>query len=203
MGRTDTYSPFRISGARMINLFKNSMKVLFVGYPAHFTLMASRTPCTRQMSYNTSRHQQNTLAWKIKMKHWPQSVTDARHWHCQTLLAATNYLASHIWCSVVPYGSVSPSAVAIVAVPITWTCQPIQMMSMELEVQQIHMCAPIIQSYLLVKTKSQWIRRNFTLKRAPMDENFDLLLSLGRGGKRPDTKEHLEAFNMSWCSATT
>lgn len=37
-----------------------------------------------------------------------------------------------------------------------------------------------------------------------MEENFeDFEDSSGRGGKRPATKEHFEAFNRSWCSATT
>jgi len=77
-GRTDTYSPFRISGARMRNRFKNSMKVLFVGYPAHFTLMASRTPCIRQISYNTSRHQR---CWYELFR---RKQTPERNW-CKTL----------------------------------------------------------------------------------------------------------------------
>ena len=53
-----------------------------------------------------------------------------------------------------------------------------------------------VQPYLLKKSQMEFFR-NVTLKRAPMEENLDLLLALGRGGKRPDTKEHLEAFNKS------
>lgn len=43
-----------------------------------------------------------------------------------------------------------------------------------------------------------------TLKRAPMEENLDDFDdSSGSGGKRPTTKEHFEAVNNAWCSATT
>jgi len=45
---------------------------------------------------------------------------------------------------------------------------------------------------------------NFTLNRAPIDENFeDLDESLEGGGNRPETKEHFEAVKSAWCSATT
>lgn len=42
----------------------------------------------------------------------------------------------------------------------------------------------------------------YTLKRDPIDENLedlddDLVVSSGSGGKRPDTKEHLDALNKS------
>lgn len=37
-----------------------------------------------------------------------------------------------------------------------------------------------------------------------MEENLeDLDVSTGSAGNKPATKEHLEAFNKSWCSATT
>lgn len=37
-----------------------------------------------------------------------------------------------------------------------------------------------------------------------MEENLeDLDVSSGRGGNKPATKEHFEAINKSWCSATT
>lgn len=43
-----------------------------------------------------------------------------------------------------------------------------------------------------------------TLKREPIEENFDDLEdSSATGGKRPATKEHLETLNKSWCSGTT
>lgn len=45
-GRTlsDTYSPLKISGASIPNRCRNSEKVIWVGYPEHFILIASRTP---------------------------------------------------------------------------------------------------------------------------------------------------------------
>lgn len=47
-------------------------------------------------------------------------------------------------------------------------------------------------------------RSKDTLKREPIEENLeDLELSSAIGGKRPATKEHLEAPNKSWCSGTT
>lgn len=43
-----------------------------------------------------------------------------------------------------------------------------------------------------------------TLKREPIDENFeDLDDSSANGGNKHDTKEHLEALKSAWCSATT
>lgn len=40
--------------------------------------------------------------------------------------------------------------------------------------------------------------KEYTLKREPIDENLeDLVVSSEIGGKRPDTKEHLEALNKS------
>lgn len=43
-----------------------------------------------------------------------------------------------------------------------------------------------------------------TLKRDPMEENFDDLdESSGSGGNRLAAKEHLDAVNRAWCSATT
>ena len=36
-----------------------------------------------------------------------------------------------------------------------------------------------------------------TLKREPIEENFDDLVASSGGGKRPDTKEHFEAINKS------
>lgn len=48
------------------------------------------------------------------------------------------------------------------------------------------------------------MKKNDTLKREPIEENLeDFDVSSGSGGKRPDTKEHLEALNKSWCSGTT
>lgn len=42
-----------------------------------------------------------------------------------------------------------------------------------------------------------------TLKRELMDENLeDLVASSVSGGKRPATKEHVEALNKSRCSGT-
>lgn len=45
---------------------------------------------------------------------------------------------------------------------------------------------------LTVETKKK-IRH--TLKRVPIEENFDCLESSGAGGNRFATKEHVEAFN--------
>lgn len=43
-----------------------------------------------------------------------------------------------------------------------------------------------------------------TLKRDPMEANLDDFDdSSGSGGNRPTTKEHFEAVNKAWCSATT
>lgn len=43
-----------------------------------------------------------------------------------------------------------------------------------------------------------------TLKRVPMEENFDCFdASSDNRGKRFATKGHLEAFSKAWCSATT
>lgn len=43
-----------------------------------------------------------------------------------------------------------------------------------------------------------------TLNREPIDENFDdLAESSGKGGNKPETKEHLDALRSAWCSATT
>ena len=47
-------------------------------------------------------------------------------------------------------------------------------------------------------------KREETLKRAPIEENFeDFDVSSGGGGNNPAIKEHLEALSSSWCSATT
>lgn len=53
-----------------------------------------------------------------------------------------------------------------------------------------------------IKRVDNWIKN--TLKRDPMDENLDDLEdSSAGGGNRAATKEHFEAVNRSWCSATT
>jgi hypothetical protein len=47
-------------------------------------------------------------------------------------------------------------------------------------------------------------KRGETLKRAPMEANFEVFdVSSGSGGNNPEIKEHLEALSNSWCSATT
>jgi len=48
------------------------------------------------------------------------------------------------------------------------------------------------------------VQRKHTLNWAAIEENFvDLVVSSGKGGKSPETKEHLEAQSSAACSGTT
>ena len=48
------------------------------------------------------------------------------------------------------------------------------------------------------------LKQKQTLNREPIEENFDDFEdSSGKGGNKPDTKEHSEVLKSAWCSAIT